>query len=149
MENNMKIYLGADHAGYELKEKLKVYLGQLGHEVNDMGAFALNPTDDYPDFVRPVAEAVISDHGSFGIIFGKSGQGEAMDANRVLGARAIEYYGGDLEVVSVGRMHNNANILSIGAGFVTMDAVIQVVAIFLETPFEGGRHEVRIEKLDQ
>ena len=84
----MKIYIGSDHAGYELKEKLKTFLGSLGFEIEDNGAFELNPTDDYPDFVKPVAESVAKEDGSFGVILGGSGQGEAMCANRTSGARA-------------------------------------------------------------
>ena len=109
----MKVYIGTDHAGYELKEKLKVYLKQLGYLVADKGAFELNESDDYPDFVRPVAEAVVAEPGTFGIVLGKSGQGEAMCANRVMGARCAVYYGGPAELLKLEREHNNANINNI------------------------------------
>ncbi len=90
----MKIYIGSDHAGFEIKEKLKAYLGELGlgYKVEDKGAFSYDTDDDYPDFIRPVAEAVAKDLNSRGIILGGSGQGEAMCANRVPGARAAVFY---------------------------------------------------------
>jgi ribose 5-phosphate isomerase B len=146
----MKIYIGADHAGYELKEKLKIYLEELKHEVIDKGAFSFDPNDDYPDFIRPVAEAVASESGTFGIVLGGSGEGEAMDANRVEGARACEYYGGNLDVVKVSREHNDANILSLGARFISEEEDKQAVEIFLNTEFsEDERHVRRIEMLDE
>ena len=89
----MKIYIGSDHTGFETKEKLKMYLGEFGYEIEDMGAFKYDADDDYPDFIRPVAEAVTQDPESRGIILGGSGQGEAMCANRVSGARAALFYG--------------------------------------------------------
>src|SRR5687767_9064405 len=101
----MKIYLGADHAGFELKERLKPFLNELGHEYEDKGAFQYDKDDDYPDFVRPVAEAVARDGEGRGIVIGKSGQGEAMCANRERGIRCAVYYGGDVEVVKLSREH--------------------------------------------
>ncbi|QQG42432.1 MAG: RpiB/LacA/LacB family sugar-phosphate isomerase [Candidatus Giovannonibacteria bacterium] len=145
----MKIYIGADHAGYEMKEMLKKYLAGLGHDVEDNGAFKYEPEDDYPDFVRPVAEAVANDpEHSRGVVIGSSGQGEAMAANRVTGARAAVYYGGTLEIVELSRKHNNANILSLGARFIDDEIAKKAVKLWLETDFEGGRHERRIAKLD-
>lgn len=152
----MKIYIGADHAGYELKEKIKAYLSGLGlgYEVVDKGAFSLDPNDDYPDFIRPVAEAVsesplLDNEESFGIIFGGSGEGEAMDANRIEGVRACEYYGGNFDIVKTSREHNNANVLSLGARFMTEDEAKFAVELFLNTKFSGDeRHIRRIEKLD-
>ena len=144
----MKVYIGTDHAGYELKEKLKIYLGELGHEVSDMGAFEYEKDDDYPDFIRPVAQAVADDTQSMGIVLGGSGEGEQMAANRVVGARAAEYYGGNLEIVKLAREHNNANILSIGARFVKEEEAKAAVKLFLATPFsEDERHIRRIEKI--
>ena len=162
-----KIYIGADHAGYGLKEKLKVYLSGLGlgYEVVDKGAFSLDPDDDYPDFIKPVAEAVASDKGSFGIIIGGSGQGEAMCANRVVGARAVVFYGEavakegiDIKgqksadpflIIALARSHNDANILSLGARFVGEDVAKFAVELFLTTEFSGEeRHVRRINKLD-
>ncbi len=143
----MKIFIGSDHAGYELKEKLKVFLGSLGHVVEDKGAFSLNPADDYPDFITPVAEAVARDSESMGIILGGSGEGEAMDANRIEGVRACEFYGGDMEVVKVCREHNDANVLSLGARFIDEEEAKEALKLFLETKFSGDeRHERRLNK---
>ena len=145
----MKIYIGSDHAGYELKEKLKVYLGELSYKVKDEGAFELNPTDDYPDFIEKVATEVANDEGSMGIVLGGSGEGEAMNANRFEGVRACEFYGGNLDVVKISREHNDANILSLGARFISEEDAKQAVKIFLETKFSGEeRHIRRINKLD-
>lgn len=144
----MKVYIGTDHAGYELKEHLKVYLCELGHDVEDMGAFELEKDDDYPDFIRPVADAVASDHDSMGIVLGGSGQGEEMVANKVSGIRAAEYYGGNLDIIKLTREHNNSNILSIGARFVHEEEAKKAVKLFLDTPFSGDeRHIRRIEKI--
>ncbi len=145
----MKIYIGSDHAGYELKEKLKVYLGDLNHEVEDCGAFTLDNEDDYPDFIKPVAEKVAQNPESFGIVLGGSGQGEAMCANRVAGIRTSVYYGGTLDMVKITREHNNANILSLGARFVTENEAKQAVNLFLNTKFSDEPHHIRrINKLD-
>ena len=145
----MKIFIGSDHAGYELKEKLKTYLEELNHEVVDKGAFSLDKDDDYPDFIKPVAEEVSKDVNSFGIILGGSGQGEQISANKINGARAIEYYGGNLEIIKLGREHNNANILSLGARFVIEEEAKEVVKIFIETPFSNDeRHIRRINKIE-
>lgn len=145
----MKIYIGSDHAGYELKEKLKKYLGEFDYEVIDKGAFEYKEFDDYPDYVEPVANSVVEDEGSFGIVIGGSGEGEAMDANRTIGARACEFYGGNLDVVKVSREHNDANILSLGARFVTEEEAKKAVDIFINTKFSRDeRHIRRIEKLD-
>jgi ribose 5-phosphate isomerase B len=146
----MKIHIGTDHAGFELKNKLVEYLNKLGHEITDHGAFSYDPNDDYPDFITPIAHAVSMDMNSFGIILGGSGQGEAMCANRHQGARATEYYGGNLEVVKVSRQHNNANILSIGARFINDDEAYEAVKIFLETEFSNDeRHARRLQKITQ
>src|SRR5574343_74859 len=115
----MKIYLGTDHAGLELKEKIKFYLEEKGYEIFDKGAFEYNGDDDYPDFILPVASEVSKDNSSFGIIFGGSGEGEAICANRIKGVRACAYYGGSLEIPRLARAHNDANILCIGARFVS------------------------------
>lgn len=143
------IYIGSDHAGYELKEKLKIFLTELSYEVIDKGAFKLDNKDDYPDFIVPVAKEVALSEENFGIIIGGSGQGEAMSANKIDGIRATEYYGGDPEIVKVSREHNNANILSLGARFVSEEEAKEVVTLFLETKFKGEeRHVRRINKLD-
>ena len=143
------IYLGTDHAGFELKEEIKKFLVDLGLDVEDKGAMVLDPSDDYPDFVRPVAEAVANDaERSRGIILGGSGQGEAIVANRAKGIRAAVYYGGPLDIVKLSRQHNDSNILSLGARFLTKEEALEAVKLFLETPFEGGRHQRRIDKID-
>ncbi|MEZ4156986.1 MAG: RpiB/LacA/LacB family sugar-phosphate isomerase [Candidatus Paceibacterota bacterium] len=139
----MKIHLAADHAGFELKEAVKQFLLEQGREVEDHGAFELNKKDDYPDFVAPCAEAVASDSGALGIIFGGSGQGEAMVANRHEGVRAAVYYGGKQEIVRLSREHNNANVLSIGARFVDTDEALSVIKLWLELPFSNDERHVR------
>jgi ribose 5-phosphate isomerase B len=156
----MKIFIGTDHAGFEAKEKLKVYLTDMGHEVVDKGALIFDKDDDYPDFITPVAEGVAGEVGSFGVVLGASGQGEAMCANRVRGARAALYYGpisvnqtdmsgNVLDMIASTRMHNNANILSLGMRFLTLDEAKNVIKTFLETPFSGSeRHARRIKKLN-
>lgn len=162
----MKIYIGTDHAGYVLKEKLVSYLKGKEYEVVDKGAFEYDESDDYPDFIRPVAEAVSKDTGSRGIILGGSGQGEAMCANRTAGARAIVFYGEALakeaidikgvksadsfEIIKLSRIHNDANILSLGARFLSFDEIKFAIDLFLATKFEGEeRHLRRIKKLDK
>lgn len=145
----MKIYLGSDHAGFELKEEIKDFLQKKGYTVEDKGAFRFQAEDDYPDFIRPVAEAVSKDpDGARGIIFGGSGQGEAIAANHVKGVRAAVFYGGPMHVVELSREHNNANILSLGARFVTADEAKMAVELWLRSGFAGGRHKRRIDKID-
>lgn len=145
----MKVHIGTDHAGFEMKEQLKPFIKSLGYEVIDHGAFFESPGDDYPEFIKPVAEAVAADQTSKGVILGGSGEGEQMTANRYPGVRAAEFYGGDLEIVRVARQHNDANILSLGARFLGDDKAMNAVEIFLETPFSGeARHERRIQEID-
>ncbi|MCH7828287.1 RpiB/LacA/LacB family sugar-phosphate isomerase [Patescibacteria group bacterium] len=144
----MKIYLAADHAGFDLKEVIKKYLKEQRREVEDMGAFTLNKQDDYPDFILPAAIKVAENpQENFGLFFGASGQGEAIAANKVKGIRAAVYYGGSLELVKRSRSHNNANVLSLGARFLTVEEAIDAVEMWLRTEFVGGRHERRIEKV--
>ena len=145
----MKIFIGTDHAGFELKEKIVPFLKELGCDVVDKGAYELNKEDDYPDFVKPVAGAVADERGSFGIILGGSGEGEEISANKIEGIRAAEYYGGNLEIVKLAREHNDANILSLGARFVGEEEAKKAVKIFLETKFSGDeRHIRRINKIE-
>jgi len=145
----MKIYIGTDHAGFELKEALVSYLHGIGHLVEDMGAYSFDAIDDYPDFIHPVAVAVANEIGSRGIILGGSGQGEAMCANRVKGVRAAVYYGGAVDIVVLSREHNNANILSLGARFIDEDEAKEVVRVWLATAFSSDeKHARRIAKLD-
>ncbi len=144
-----KVYIASDHAGFVLKKVLLAYVEKHGFEVEDMGPFEFNPTDDYPDYVESVATAVAAGEATSarGIVIGKSGQGEAMCANRVPGARAAIYYGGTLEVVQLAREHNDANILSLGAGFVNEIEACQAIDLFLNEPFSfDPRHVRRLAK---
>ena len=145
----MKIFLAADHAGFELKEFLSNHLIQLEYNVEDCGAYEMDSTDDYPDFIIPAARKVASDPDSRGIIMGGSGQGEAMAANRIKGVRAAVYYDGPIDIVRLSRSHNNANILSLGARFISNEKAVEVVKMWFNEPFEGGRHQKRIDKLDE
>lgn len=146
----MKIYIGSDHAGFELKEKLLSMLVEEGYEVIDKGAFKYEENDDYPDFIEAVAKEVSAEpEGALGIIIGGSGQGEAIDANRFPHVRAAEYYGGPIEIVKLSREHNDANILSLGARFVKEQEAKDAVRLWLTTPFSGDeRHVRRIDKID-
>ncbi len=145
----MKIFTGTDHAGFELKEKLKQFLIERGYDVEDKGAFELNPDDDYPDFIKQVAIAVNQTPESLGIVLGGSGTGEQIAANKIDHIRAVEYYGGPLEIVRLAREHNDANILSLGARFVNFEEAQEAVVLFIETPFsEEERHIRRIDKLE-
>lgn len=145
-----RIFLGTDHAGFELKEKIKNFLGGLGYEVIDKGATSFNSDDDYPDFIKLVAAEVSADSkNNIGIILGKSGQGEAMTANRFKNVRAAVYYGGNPEIIKLSREHNNANILSLGAGFLSEEEAKSVVKIWLDTEFtENDRHSRRNMKIE-
>lgn len=146
----MKIFIASDHAGFELKGRLVDFLQEMKYEVEDLGPANLNQNDDYPDYIEPLAKRVIVEDGSFGIAIGGSGQGEAMVANRTKGARAAEYYGGTLDIVRLAREHNNANILSLGARFISVEEARAAVELFLTTPFSGDeRHVRRINKLDK
>ncbi len=146
----MKIYIAGDHAGFELKKVLVGHLERMGHEVIDKGPDHLDPKDDYPDFVSLVAEGVAEeDSNAFGVVLGGTGTGEAIEANRLFGVRCAVFYGGNLDIVKLAREHNDANILSLGARFVSEDEAIKATDLFLETPFSGEeRHKRRILKLD-
>lgn len=146
----MKIYIACDHAGFELKKVLISHLELMGHEVIDKGPFTYNEEDDYPDFVALAAEGVAEeDTQAMAIIIGGSGQGEAIEANRLFGVRAAVYYGGPEEIIKLAREHNDANILSLGARFISEDEAKHVVDLFFKTPFSGDeRHKRRILKLD-
>ena len=144
----MKIHLATDHAGLELKNIIKEHLKENGHDVTDHGAHEYDALDDYPDFIFPCAKSVAADPESRGIILGGSGQGEAMTANRIKGVRATVFYNGPEEIVKLSREHNNANILSLGARFMNQAEIYDVIEMWLAEPFEGGRHQRRIEKLD-
>ena len=141
----MRIAIGSDHAGFEYKEKLRALLLSEGHEVKDFGTFSTEAAD-YPVFCRPVAEAVARDEFERGIVLGGSGNGEAMAANRVRGARCSLCW--SPESARLARAHNDANVLSMGERLVAWETAVAIVHIWLETPFEGGRHQRRIALLD-
>lgn len=142
-----KVFLASDHAGYSLKEELVVCVASLGYDVEDMGPFALDEGDDYPDFIVPCAKKVASTADSFGIVLGGSGQGEAMAANRTKDVRAVAFYGGSLDIVRLSREHNDANVLSLGARFLTVTEAQEAVKLFLSTSFSGEEsHARRIAK---
>ena len=145
----MKIYLASDHAGFELKQFLINHLKKQGYAIEDCGAKNLDPLDDYPDFIIPAAQKIVNDANSLGIIMGGSGQGEAIAANRIKGIRAVVYYDGPIDIIKLSRSHNNANVLSFGARFISDKRAAEVIDIWLNEPFEGGRHEERINKLDR
>ena len=144
----MKIYFASDHAGFHLKNYLKDQLNDDGYNIEDCGAFDFEPLDDYPDFIIPAAKKVANLPDSKGIIVGGSGQGEAMAANRIQGVRAAVYYDGPLDIVKLSRSHNDANILSLGARFISSQKALKIVNLWLAEKFEGGRHKHRINKLD-
>jgi ribose 5-phosphate isomerase B len=141
----MKISLGTDHAGFRYKEKVKVFLTELGYEVKDFGTFSEEPVD-YPVFIRPAAEAVARGECDRGIVFGGSGNGEAMVANKVHGVRCALCW--NEEVARLSRQHNDANVLSLGQRVIAEDLVLKIVRAWLDTPFEGGRHQKRVEQLN-
>lgn len=143
----MKVYIGSDHGGYRLKEELKVFLTTEGHEVEDMGTYSVED-DDYPDIVIPLAEKVVEDEGDLGIVIGRSGNGEAIAANKVKGARAALCL--TPEMAKKARQDNHANILSLGADFIEVYEAERVVKTFLETPYsEEERHKRRVAKIKE
>ena len=144
---NKTIVLATDHAGFELKEHVKKFLLEKGFEIKDFGALEYDALDDYPDFIIP-ASKFVSKNKLIGIIFGGSGQGEAIAANRIKGIRAVVFYNGPDDIIELSRMHNNANILSIGARFVDNHRAEEIINLWLSTTFEEGRHQKRISKLD-
>ena len=145
----MKIALGADHAGFTLKEDLKKFLEAEGHTVFDYGAENYSELDDYPDFIVPAVRAVANDEVDRAIVMGASGQGEAIAANRIHGVRAAVFYGGDEDIVRLSREHNDANTLSLGARFIDFEEAKDIVTLWLATEFSGDeRHVRRIKKLD-
>ena len=154
----MKIFIGTDHAGYVLKEKLLSFLKAQGYEVIDKGAFEYNEHDDYPDFVIPVAQEVSKDPNNVkGIILGATGEGEAITANRFPHVRAIVYYGkshsvvdDEADVIVRSRQHNNANILSLGARYLTEEEMMASVNLWLKTSYSGSeRHVRRLAKIEK
>jgi ribose 5-phosphate isomerase B len=156
----MHVYIASDHAGFKLKNILVSFLGEEGYHVHDCGPASFNVEDDYPDYILPMARRVAEDEQSVGIGIGASGQGEAMAANRVQGVRAAVYYGearGEqtdaagtiLNLLQSTRAHNNANVLCIGARFISEQDAKHAVQLWLSTPFSGeARHARRIAKID-
>jgi ribose 5-phosphate isomerase B len=147
----MTIYFAADHAGFELKQALVTYVrDMLGHEVVDCGAHEFDPEDDYPAFMRAAAESVSKDPHARGILLGGSGQGEAIVANRTSGVRAVVFYGGNTEILTLSREHNDANVLSLGARFMNIEEATEAVSVWLATPFSNEeRHIRRITDIDR
>jgi len=141
----MRIALASDHAGFRYKTAIAKRLTELGHDVKDFGTDSEAPVD-YPDFIRPAAEAVAAGKCERGIVLGGSGNGEAIAANRVKGVRCALCW--NEETARLGRLHNNANMISIGERLISEQEALRIVDIWLATPFEGGRHERRIAKLD-
>jgi ribose 5-phosphate isomerase B len=142
----MKIAIGSDHAGFPYKEEIIKHLQAAGHEVVDKGAYAAEPPSDYPVFIRPVAEAVAAGEVERGIVLGGSGNGEAIVANRVHGVRCALCW--NVETARLGRQHNDANCISMGERMVDLPTALAIVDMWLETPFAGGRHALRIAMID-
>ncbi len=140
----MRIAIGGDHAGVLLKAEVARLLTEMGHEVRDFGTKTAEPVD-YPDFCIAVAEAVAGGEFEWGIIFGGTGNGEAMSANKVLGIRCAVCT--DATTARLARSHNDANMISLGARIVGVEVAREIVRTFLSTEFEGGRHIPRIEKI--
>jgi len=146
----MKILLAADHAGFQLKNKIFSFLKDEGFDVEDMGAHVEDSNDDYPKIIIPVAMRIVSDpENTRAVVLGKSGNGEAIISNRFPGVRAAVYYGKNPEIIRLSREHNDANVLSLGAGFLEEDEAIEAVRLWISTPFsEEERHKRRNEMLD-
>ncbi len=142
-----RIYVGADHAGFALKQKLVDELKRLGYEPVDVGATMCDPTDDYPDFAKPVAEAVSKGIAPRGVLTCGTGLGMGYVANRYPRVRAAVVW--SPEVAELSRTHNDANVLILPSRFVSDEEALDILRRFLATPFEGGRHKRRVEKIDQ
>jgi ribose 5-phosphate isomerase B len=141
----MKIAIGSDHAGFQYKEKIRGLLEDLGHDVTDFGTNS-EAAVDYPLFIRPAAEAVARGRCERGIVLGGSGNGEAIVANRLKGIRCALCW--NVESATLARQHNDANMISLGQRMMTLETALAIVRVWLETPFEGGRHQRRIEMID-
>lgn len=141
----MRIYLGSDHAGLELKNHFVKWLSNLGHEVIDVGPAGYDPDDDYPPFCVEAARRVVADRGSLGVVIGGSGNGEQIAANKVPGARAALIW--NVETARLARQHNNALLAGVGARMHSVEEAERIVDAFLSTEFEGGRHQRRIDLL--
>lgn len=141
------IYLGADHGGFDLKESIKSWLTENNITFEDLGANSLDPNDDYPDFIIPVAQKVASASDNLGIVIGRSGNGEAITANKIKGIRAAVCL--NEEMARKAKEHNNANILSLGADYISDDQAKSIIKAFLDTSFSGDeRHIRRLKKIE-
>jgi len=162
----MKVFLGTDHAGLEFKNEMKSFLSGLGYDVVDCGPESFDPNDDYPDFIGAAAKNVSENEGTVGIVFGGSGQGEQMAANKFRGVRCALFYSKAIptaavdvsgaksqdpfEIIKLTREHNDANMLSFGIRFLTIEDAKSAAKLFLETPFPGEkRHKRRIDKISK
>ena len=146
----MKIYIGSDHAGFALKSELIPFLKGRGFDVVDCGPEKYNQDDDYPDYVSVVAGNIYNDREAMGIVIGWSGQGEAIVANRFPSVRSAVFYGGPKHVLTLSREHNNANVLSLGAHFLTTEEAEKAVLLWLGTEFSyEERHIRRIKKIEK
>ena len=145
MLSAVKISMGSDHAGFEYKETIKTLLTSLGHEVRDFGTSSTQPVD-YPLFIRPAAEAVARGECERGIVLGGSGNGEAIVANKVHGVRCALCW--SLETARLAREHNDSNVLSLGARMIPQELALEIVKVWLATPFANGRHSRRIAMIE-
>jgi ribose 5-phosphate isomerase B len=144
----MRVYLGSDHAGYELKMHLVNHLSKQGHDVVDVGPHVYDPEDDYPAFCLHTGAKVVADEGSLGVVIGGSGNGEQIAANKIDGVRAALVW--RTEIAQLARQHNDANVISIGAREHTLDEATSFVDVFLATPFSGNpRHARRIAQVSE
>lgn len=141
----MRIAIGSDHAGFAYKEMIRHALAQEGHEVRDFGTTSEEPVD-YPIYIRPVAEAVARGEYERGIVLGGSGNGEAMVANRVRGVRCAVCW--SQESARLARAHNDSNVLALGQRLISRDQALEILRVWLDTPFEGGRHARRVAQID-
>lgn len=152
MTKKQVIYISGDHAGFKIKQKIKPWLKKLGHKVIDCGPLVYHKDDDYPDFVIPMAKKVAKDKNSRGIIIAGSGQGEVIAANRIKGIRTVLYYGykDPRKILKLSREHNDSNVLSMGARFLTEKQIKDAIKIWLATPFSNAiRHKRRLKKIEK
>ena len=143
----MRVHIGGDHAAYDLQQHLLSFLAEQGHEVINHGPDTYDAADDYPVYVLRAAEAVAADPGSLGIVLGGSGNGEQMAANKVIGVRSALVWSEETAVLA--REHNDANVLSMGGRIVAPALADEIVVCFLQTPYQGGRHQRRVDQLDE
>ena len=145
MDKNKKIFIGSDHAGFELKEKIKAFLLKEGIKFEDVGAPNFNPKDDYPDYAAMVAKKVVENNGA-GILICNSGVGMCITANKIKGIRAVNAF--NVEIAEKSRIHNNTNVLCLGQDFIEEELAKKIVKIWLETEFTSEeRHQRRVDKI--